>query len=538
MSKNSKSVGRSTGGISKKRTKRNDAPFLGKTSSSIQVQGSFKKLSATEREGMISELLGNDTSYSPPSPRKRNSPARKGYSSRVKNERKSSAKGDRSKSPPNEKYMVYRGNRKTGGGSKIHTGGIGNLFSSDGSLATEEEMSDEKLKELIVFKPMDLWLAQYEQRKMNWPENVDSVRVAKLLKANDGRYELGTRGLDWKQQYYNHYDSSIRWYRSHLSKVEHLHFIVIEPEHAILSIEKEAKYKSNGHLVHRVLLWGPKGEDRLVVREGNMKDILQGIVDAHPMFTKPAVINQVSNGAKLSTALVALEEKKIALHNKFGVLITKAGQTTEDEWYRNHEVTPELKEFLYILGNPVKLLGFEGYSGGLDTTSTANGEFSYYTLFKGREIMFHVAPLIPITEQDTQGVNRKKYLGNDVCMIIFRQPGGKQAPFDPDAISSHFNHVFIIVEPVYKEGMSVTYKVAVAYKHGVKPYYPILTYPAVYSKGFNLRLFILSKLVNGEPASLHSPEFLSSLRRTNRTYLSKIAEAHPSKSYLKNVTKK
>lgn len=37
---------------------------------------------------------------------------------------------------------------------------------------------------------------------------------------------------------------------------------------------------------------------------------------------------------------------------------------------RNRESTPAFDEFLELLGDKVELLGFEGYNGGLDTSST------------------------------------------------------------------------------------------------------------------------------------------------------------------------
>lgn len=47
-----------------------------------------------------------------------------------------------------------------------------------------------------------------------------------------------------------------------------------------------------------------------------------------------------------------------------------------------------------LLGAPVALKGFTAYAGGLDTTRDLNGQTSYYTEWKGYEVMFHVAPLL------------------------------------------------------------------------------------------------------------------------------------------------
>lgn len=50
--------------------------------------------------------------------------------------------------------------------------------------------------------------------------------------------------------------------------------------------------------------------------------------------------------------------------------------------------------------------------------------------------MFHVSTMLPFQEMDSQRVERKRHLGNDVVLIIFQD--GK-SPFDPRIIRSHFN---------------------------------------------------------------------------------------------------
>jgi len=50
----------------------------------------------------------------------------------------------------------------------------------------------------------------------------------------------------------------------------------------------------------------------------------------------------------------------------------------------------------------------------------ATGEYSIYTKFQDIEIMFHVATYIPFTLEDRQQVERKRHLGNDIVVLIFR----------------------------------------------------------------------------------------------------------------------
>ena len=59
--------------------------------------------------------------------------------------------------------------------------------------------------------------------------------------------------------------------------------------------------------------------------------------------------------------------------------------------------------------------------------------------------MFHVAALLPFSADDTQQVERKRHLGNDVVLVIFLERGASE--FDPRILTSHFNSAFVVVRP-------------------------------------------------------------------------------------------
>lgn len=69
------------------------------------------------------------------------------------------------------------------------------------------------------------------------------------------------------------------------------------------------------------------------------------------------------------------------------------------------------------------------------------GEYSVYEKFAGCQVMFHVSTLLKFTAGDEQQVERKRYLGNDVVVIIFRDgaEGEEICPIDPSAFHSQFN---------------------------------------------------------------------------------------------------
>ena len=61
--------------------------------------------------------------------------------------------------------------------------------------------------------------------------------------------------------------------------------------------------------------------------------------------------------------------------------------------------------FSLFLSLPLALSRFpDSFRGGLDVTHGQTGVESVYTIFRDREIMFHVSTKLPFTEGDTQQV--------------------------------------------------------------------------------------------------------------------------------------
>ncbi|WAR14949.1 RPGP1-like protein [Mya arenaria] len=113
------------------------------------------------------------------------------------------------------------------------------------------------------------------------------------------------------------------------------------------------------------------------------------------------------------------------------VLTTKGSEmiTKEEELFGNIGHSPAMEEFLQCIGHRVSLRNFEGYRGGLDTVHGQTGLESLYTQFHGREIMFHVSTMLPFTEGDTQQLQRKRHIGNDIVAIVFQE---ENTPFVPN----------------------------------------------------------------------------------------------------------
>ena len=135
-------------------------------------------------------------------------------------------------------------------------------------------------------------------------------------------------------------------------------------------------------------------------------------------------------------------------------------------------------------------------------------------------MMFHVSTLLPHTEGDPQQVSKKKYIGNDVVVVIFQDAMPEGKLLDPVTFRSQFNHVFIAVAALEISGVP-HYHVECSYKLGVLPHPPSLPphslFPvATSAERDHFKDWFLTKLINSTRAALHAPGFKGSLIRTRR----------------------
>lgn len=107
--------------------------------------------------------------------------------------------------------------------------------------------------------------------------------------------------------------------------------------------------------------------------------------------------------------LLKLDQVFIKSELKVGVIYIQEGQYNEEEILDNNDNSPLFDEFLQILGDKIRLKGFDKYKGGLDTVHDLTGLYSVYTNWRGIEIMFHVSTLLPYEKHDPQKVSRPRY---------------------------------------------------------------------------------------------------------------------------------
>ncbi|XP_041260452.1 rap1 GTPase-activating protein 1-like isoform X5 [Onychostruthus taczanowskii] len=224
---------------------------------------------------------------------------------------------------------------------------------------------------------------------------------------------------------------------------------------------------------------------------------------------------------KASQLIVAFDEHVISNNFKFGVIYQKPGQTTEEEVFSNTVESQGFLEFLDFLGDKIQLQDFRGFRGGLDVTRGQTGTESVYTNFRGKEIMFHVSTKLPFTEGDSQQLQRKRHIGNDIVAIIFQD---ESTPFVPDMIASNFLHAYVVVQLTHSTTGDTLYKVSVTARDDVPFFGPPLPNPAIFKKSAEFREFLLVKLINAEYSCYRAEKFAKLEERTRSALLESLFE--------------
>uniref|UniRef100_A0A3B5KQ03 Rap-GAP domain-containing protein n=1 Tax=Xiphophorus couchianus TaxID=32473 RepID=A0A3B5KQ03_9TELE len=214
-----------------------------------------------------------------------------------------------------------------------------------------------------------------------------------------------------------------------------------------------------------------------------------------------------------SQLIVAYDEHEVNNTFKFGVIYQKFGQTSEEELFGNNEETPAFKEFLSVLGDNIELQDFKGFRGGLDVSHGQTGSESVYTVFRHREILFHVSTKLPFTEGDVQQLQRKRHIGNDIVAAVFQE---ESTPFVPDMIASNFLHAYILVQVENPCTDHTTYKVRCIPFSGNQYSRELIDYNRL---GPEFREFLLTKLINAENACYKSDKFAKLEGRTRAALL-------------------
>lgn len=348
-----------------------------------------------------------------------------------------------------------------------------------------------------------------------------------------------------------HVDLGARYYRDYFYGKEHSNYfgtddklgpVAVSIRREKLDDTKDLKDQYQYRLIVRtselVTLRGSILEDAVAstgrhgtVRGLQLKEVLEQVVPE----LNVSCLRLALGTPKATEQLLKLDEQGLSQKHKVGVLLCRAGQSTEEEMYNNEEATPAFSEFLELLGEQVLLKGFTKYAAQLDTKTDSTGTHSLYTTYQGYEIMFHVSTMLPYMPNNPQQLLRKRHIGNDIVTIIFQEPGA--LPFTPQNIRSHFQHVFVIVRVHNPCTENTCYSVAVSRMKDVPPFGPPVPSGIMFRDTETFRNFLLAKVINAENAAHKSEKFHTMATRTRQEYLRDLAENYVSSTALDSVGK-
>ncbi|XP_042152584.1 signal-induced proliferation-associated 1-like protein 3 [Oncorhynchus tshawytscha] len=335
-----------------------------------------------------------------------------------------------------------------------------------------------------------------------------------------------------------HVDLGARYYRDYFHGKEHSNYfgtddklgpVAVSIRREKLDDTKDLKDQYQYRIIARtselVTLRGSILEDAVAstgrhgtVRGLPLKEVLEQVV---PELSVSCLRLALST-PKVTEQLLKLDEQGLSQKHKVGVLLCRAGQSTEEEMYNNEEATPAFSAFMDLLGEQVYLRGFTNYAAQLDTKTDSTGTHSLYTTYQGYEVMFHVSTMLPYMPNNPQQLLRKRHIGNDIVTIIFQEPGA--LPFTPQNIRSHFQHVFVIVRVHNPCSDGTCYSVAVTRMKDVPPFGPPIPSGVTFRDPEAFRNFLLAKVINAESAAHKSEKFHTMATRTRQEYLRDLAE--------------
>ncbi|XP_076276257.1 GTPase-activating Rap/Ran-GAP domain-like protein 3 isoform X2 [Lasioglossum baleicum] len=316
-----------------------------------------------------------------------------------------------------------------------------------------------------------------------------------------------------------------RWYFKYFLGKLHQNYVAADQERNPLFLSVVTSEVSDQSVPHyRVILWRKTGAQKISLPYSSNKTItIRQILSNFFGLEKLDKVPREVFSPEIQKDLLLLEEQEGSVNFKFGVIYAKKGQTTDDEMLSNEQSSPEFENFLEIMGERIWLKNWDKYRGGLDVKGDMTGKESYYTVYAGHEVMYHVSTMLPYSKDNPQQLERKRHIGNDIVNIIYTDDPDVIDTFNPNCIRSQFTHVFAVVST---EGNNKGWRVAIYCDESVPLFGPSLPCPPVFEDPFTLREFLLVKLINGEKATFNTPTFSRKRERTLDALLRDMYQEH------------
>ncbi|XP_065303016.1 GTPase-activating Rap/Ran-GAP domain-like protein 3 isoform X1 [Dermacentor albipictus] len=321
-----------------------------------------------------------------------------------------------------------------------------------------------------------------------------------------------------------------RWYFKYFLGKLHQNYVGCDSEKTCFFLSVVlCDSNTQGLQQYRAILWRKTGAQRICLSHTPNKPLT-----VKSILSNFETLDRIEKGPKeiftpdIQKDLLLLEEQEGSVNFKFGVLYAEAGQSTDDEMFSNEVGSREFDRFVNLLGEKVRLKGWDKYRGGLDVKGDMTGKHSVYTIYEGHEIIFHVSTLLPYSKDNKQQVERKRHIGNDIVNIIFLNGSYEDhCNFKPSMIKSQFTHIFAVVSYIREED---AYRLSLFSEESVPLFGPSLPCPPVFHNHQEFREFVLVKLINGEKAAFNTPIFAQKRERTLDMLIKDLYNEHMSES--------
>ncbi|XP_052215441.1 GTPase-activating Rap/Ran-GAP domain-like protein 3 isoform X2 [Dreissena polymorpha] len=304
-----------------------------------------------------------------------------------------------------------------------------------------------------------------------------------------------------------------RWYFKYFLGKLHQNYVYIDTEKDVYVLSVVVT-DTNNHNVpqYRAILWTKTGAKKICLPYNPSKpQTVKGILGHLDMDRVEKGPKEIFN-PEIQKEILVLEEQEGSVNFKFGVLYAKEGQSSDDDFFSNETGSDQFERFLKLLGDRIKLKGWDKFKAGLDVKANTTGAETVYTVYEGHEIMFHVSTMLPYSTDNKQQVERKRHIGNDIVNIIFWDGDPNCIPsFKPGMMKTRFTHIFAVV--TYNPE-TLRYRLSVFSQESVPLFGPPLPTPPEFFDAEEFRDFLLVKLMNGEKAAVNNPMFTQKRERT------------------------
>jgi len=287
-------------------------------------------------------------------------------------------------------------------------------------------------------------------------------------------------------------ENELPYYQTHFHGKEHTNYVGNDPGlNGPFAISTIKEHLSTGDKIIRVLLRTKMANTRFDVytKPSKKKTVESLLKEVKPNLTLQNKIKQVKNKA-ISDDLLHFETRQLVSNYKVGVLYCKEGQVKEEDMFFNRHGSGLFTQFLNVIGEKVRMKGWDKYRAGLDVREDSTGQHSVFVSWQSYSIMYHVSTLLTFQPLQPQQVERKRHIGNDIVVIIFKE--GHQ-DYKPDTVVSEYNHVMIVVTPHVKSPDDIEYWVNIVVKEGVPDFGPPLPNPPVFKSDQFFRDWLLCK---------------------------------------------